>query len=212
MKKVEGHPPSPSHRRHLLAAMRHLLHPHRWIYRSLQDRGSGAAGAPPPPGASSIGLRSSTLRGARARACPAAGRQGGAPQLAPPWPPPRGLRVDPERERKAAMYRERRRLGCRAGDRVASRQQRLGRRGVWRREGGVSDVGKSKRGGGRTERDPQRVLRAGSHFFYRAPDKPRMAKACMLFKSLLRGLCHAQWRKKHGFVVCDWARQMFCLL
>jgi hypothetical protein len=38
--------------------------------------------------------------------------------------------------------------------------------GVWRREGGVSDVGKSKRGGRRMERDPQRVLRAGSHFFF----------------------------------------------
>jgi hypothetical protein len=49
-------------------------------------------------------------------------------------------------------------------------------------------------------------------FFYRAPDKRRTTKACMLFKSLLRGLCHAQWRKKHGFVVRDWARQMFCLL
>jgi hypothetical protein len=127
MEKVEGHPPCPSRRQDVLAAMRHLLHPRRWIYRSMQDRGSGAAGAPPPPGASSIGRRSSMVRGARARACPRAGRQGGALRLAPPWPPPRGLSVDPETERKAAMYRERR-PECGAGDRAASRQQRWGRR------------------------------------------------------------------------------------
>jgi hypothetical protein len=127
MEKVEGHPPCPSRRQDVLAAMRHLLHPRRWIYRSMQDRGSGAAGAPPPPGASSIGRRSSMVRGARARACPRASRQGGALRLAPPWPPPRGLSVDPETERKAAMYRERR-PECGAGDRAASRQQRWGRR------------------------------------------------------------------------------------
>jgi hypothetical protein len=49
-------------------------------------------------------------------------------------------------------------------------------------------------------------------FFCHAPDKRRTAKACMLFKSFLRGLCHAQWRKKHGYSVCHRERQMFCLL
>jgi hypothetical protein len=51
-------------------------------------------------GASSICRQSSTMRGEKARACSRAGRRGGAPRPTPPWPPPRGLRVDLERERE----------------------------------------------------------------------------------------------------------------